>query len=1282
MRRLATVLLATLVAVSGPALVVGAAGTTAVNLSPASATTDVGATTTFDVVVEAADGGVGNYSFDVALENGSVGSISDVSLAGDPADSNVTFGADNDSVSVSASGTDTADTGSVTVATVTVTADAGGTSAVDLAMSSLTDEAGESYDVGSAGDATLTVGSAAFDVSDLSAPANVTRGDVATVNATVENTGSASGTEDVEFRFDLNGDGMLDADEALANQSVELDAGENTTVSFDVPTDGVAPGTYTHGIFTADSNQTASITVEPAPASLQVTSLDAPANVTTGDAVSVNATLENVGDQSTTDDVEFRFDLDGDGNLTANESLANQSVSLDGGENDTVTFEVSTEGVEPGTYTHGVFTADDNRTASIVVEPQPVDFTVSNLSAPANVTRLETVSVSATVTSEGDRESTQDVQFRFDLDGDGDLAADETLANQSITLQGGENDSVTFEVPTEGVEPGTYAHGVFTASDNETASIDVEPAPATFRLANLTAPDNVTRGDLVTAEVTVENVGDEAGNVTADFRVDLDGDGNLSANETLANQSVELDARENTTVAFEVSSEPLAPGTYTHGVVAGNESTTATIDIEPSPAAFTVGNLTAPENVTQGDSLTVEANVTNVGDLSGTADVAFRFDFDADGELDAEETAANQSVELDGGENATVSFDVPTDELPPGTFTHGVVVDNESAATTIDVTAAREGPNLAVVGLDAPSSVIRGETVTVNTTLRNIGTESVTQDVQFRFDLDGDGNLTENETLSNESVTFVSAETGQVSFAVPTEDVAPGSYTHGVFTENDSANATIVVEPRPANFSVSNLSAPANATRGDSITVNATVTNVGDEAGNDTVDFRVDLDDDGNLTANETVASEMVSLDADENTTVSFDVPTGDLAPGSYTHGVFTANDSATATIDIEPRPADLVVSGLDAPATAPRGETIEVAAEVSNLGDETGNATAAFRVDLDGDGNLTANETLLEESVRVEGRQNETVAFDVPTGDLAPGNYTHGVFLDGANRTAELEVTPRPTGTYLDVWNVTSPTTATQGENVSVTASVANIGNETGEDVVELQLETANGSDVFDQQTLNLTPNEWQTVTFSAAIPENATPGDGTFTVSSANDSVSRAVTVKEAPTEYDRDAIAEEVYGTNFSALDATQAGVVEELYLRQPFADERTLEEVQTRDDIAQERYGMAFDALNRSATVEVQDAFDAQFGDTGENATYDRTEIATAKYGLSFDALSIETAGEVTELFNRQPFAGDLEPADVQTREELAQAEYDVRRITELTREQRLDVEGLYDRQFAA
>jgi hypothetical protein len=108
-------------------------------------------------------------------------------------------------------------------------------------------------------------------VTGLSAPSSVGPSESFQVEATVENVGSAGTPADgreVEFRFDFDGDNVLEPGEVVATQTVDVPAGETRTVTFDLNSSalvaaGVTPGDYTHGVAipSSESAQTATITV-------------------------------------------------------------------------------------------------------------------------------------------------------------------------------------------------------------------------------------------------------------------------------------------------------------------------------------------------------------------------------------------------------------------------------------------------------------------------------------------------------------------------------------------------------------------------------------------------------------------------------------------------------------------------------------------------------------------------------------------------------------------------------------------------------------------------------------------------------------------------------------------------------------------------------------------------------------------------------------------------------------------------------------------------------------
>jgi hypothetical protein len=92
---------------------------------------------------------------------------------------------------------------------------------------------------------------------------------------------------------------------------------------------------------------------------LNESGLDAPERATVGDTITVSANVTNPNDQQATQDVAFRLD----GTV-----IERQSVTLDAGEELTVTFEIDTSDVPPGVYVHGVYTRDFGELAVVTLD--------------------------------------------------------------------------------------------------------------------------------------------------------------------------------------------------------------------------------------------------------------------------------------------------------------------------------------------------------------------------------------------------------------------------------------------------------------------------------------------------------------------------------------------------------------------------------------------------------------------------------------------------------------------------------------------------------------------------------------------------------------------------------------------------------------------------------------------------------------------------------------------------------------------------------------------------
>jgi len=193
----------------------------------------------------------------------------------------------------------------------------------------------------------------AFTVDSLTAPDSAAPGSNVTVVAAVSNDGDERQTESVEFR--VGGD-------VVDRTVVTLGAGESAAVELSANTEGLAPGTYQHGVFTDSDGAVAEITLSE---SFTLDSLDAPASAAAGDNTTVSATVTNPNDFEPPQPVTFRL---------GGAPLASEDVTLAGGATETVTFNVSTDGLEPGDYVHGVFTRDAGQFADITVEePGPTE---------------------------------------------------------------------------------------------------------------------------------------------------------------------------------------------------------------------------------------------------------------------------------------------------------------------------------------------------------------------------------------------------------------------------------------------------------------------------------------------------------------------------------------------------------------------------------------------------------------------------------------------------------------------------------------------------------------------------------------------------------------------------------------------------------------------------------------------------------------------------------------------------------------------------------------------
>jgi hypothetical protein len=178
--RVAAVAFVLCVAVSSatPGAATGDASATTVQLDASTDRVAVSETTTVRVVVDDVDGGVGAYDLVVGLSDPSVATITDVRLVGDPGLQTVNVSSNGSRARLNAALLDTDDAGTVTIATVTLSGVAPGTTDVSLSVSALGAEDGSRYPVESRS-ASVTVADATTTPADTAGGADSASDDAA-----------------------------------------------------------------------------------------------------------------------------------------------------------------------------------------------------------------------------------------------------------------------------------------------------------------------------------------------------------------------------------------------------------------------------------------------------------------------------------------------------------------------------------------------------------------------------------------------------------------------------------------------------------------------------------------------------------------------------------------------------------------------------------------------------------------------------------------------------------------------------------------------------------------------------------------------------------------------------------------------------------------------------------------------------------------------------------------------------------------------------------------------
>lgn len=737
----------------------------------------------------------------------------------------------------------------------------------------------------------------------------------------------------------------LTADGSAVNETtVALDAHERSAVTLGWTPDEAGEAVLEAS--TATHNTTHELTVLE-PASFDVSGLDAPAEVYQFESFDASVVVENTGEAADTQTVTLE--------TAAGTTLATASVSLDGGEETTVTFDdVSVD--EPGVHTLVVTTDDDETDRPIAVEATPLERELSwDAVGPGGA-------VEVTVTA--DLEAAQDLTLTETFDpavasievvDDGgadavDVAGDDASLEATFTdtdtiaftyridVAGGADvgDSVTLEGWVDGDE--TIPVGPTT--------VDVVADPG-VGVADLSLPDELVIDEEGTITATMENLGPEPTVTNVTFSVD---------GAPLTNTSVSLDGHERTTVdlAWTPGSDDLGDVTMTVATDTHEETADATVY---EPASFVVFGLDAPSSVVQFGSFDASVVVENTGGVAGSTDVTLSLD---DGTV-----LETTSVDLDPGERTTVTFEGHAIDEPgvhllvaesdEDTSDRPIVVEATTATRSISSSSAAPGGTIEVT---VRASVDGEQTLTLEETIEGpiSNLHVVDDDGADSYSVDPDAGTIEATFSDRASVAFTYRVTLDDGMAIGDVVELDGS-VHGeeVTLPTGIDEVSAVDDPGVA---VLEVTADGDVVAGEPASIDVVVENLGPDE--ETVTLLVTAD--GELVVEETVT--VGGFERAEHT-VTWTPTAGDI--GEVDLDADTGTHNGSTTVDVL-TPASFGVNELDAPALVTQFDAFDVTVTVENVGEVSATQTVTLSLD---DGTVLGSV-----NISLDAGQSTTVTF------------------------------------------------------------------------------------------------------------------------------------------------------------------------------------------------------------------------------------------------------------------------------------------------------------------
>jgi len=417
-----------------------------------------------------------------------------------------------------------------------------------------------------------------FEVEIDSTNAPLVQGERLDVQATIENTGEATESQEIDLWID---------GEFNDTEAVTLDSGESETVTLRWNTGLDDEGEYEAEVRSDDTADSVNISVVRQPTfNITINSTTSP--VRQGQTLGFTTTVQNTGEVTDTQQIDL---------IIGDQVIDSAERTLEPGASIIVTFDWETEFGDVGDYIAEIVSATDASSTDVtVLEEGQFDVTIIDTNSP--VPEGGTIDVTARVNNTGGAEETQSVGLQI---------GDRTIASTELTLEGGQSEVVTLSWPTGTSDAGDYTATV--GSDDDADSIDIRVDAGAEYVVELSSSNSpVVEGEPMEFTVIVQNAGDVPATQPVDLRI---------GDQTVDTVDLTLDGGESDSVTFEWQTVSGDAGDYTATVASGDSSGSLDVSVL-ADAEFAVNITSTNSPVEDGETLEVTATVQNVGDVSGT----------------------------------------------------------------------------------------------------------------------------------------------------------------------------------------------------------------------------------------------------------------------------------------------------------------------------------------------------------------------------------------------------------------------------------------------------------------------------------------------------------------------------------------------------------------------------------------------------------------------------------------------------------------------------------------